>query len=395
MINETDRGLMPAPELTFDAASPANDLRGQMHAIVIEVLLIEKEDWTPTAPYTATYVGTLLMDSEQAYAHLDTSTEALNHVPVMVRQNGKDVVRMIKGRIQVKPRPIWPNALLFALTVLSLLYVGAAREVGNYPSLAQLALGGPYAFGVLLILGSHELGHYFAARRHKVAVTLPYFIPMPLIDTFGTLGAFIQLREPMRSRKILLDIGAAGPLVGLFFAIPVLLIGLRTSPVLPLPINDVFMLRSPIAAYSMEGNSILYAAAKFLVFGRFLPDGMNDVFINALAMAGWTGLLVTGLNLIPVGQLDGGHALYALIGDRARLLYLPVLVLMGAASVLYPSWAIWVFLLLILGRVYATPFNMITPLNPMRKGVAIACLVAFVLVFIPIPMQIVVVQGWF
>lgn len=395
MINEDDRGLLPVPEITLEAASPANDLRNKLHEAVSEVLLIEMETWTPDAPFSATYQGKLLLDSEQAYSRLDAALEPLNHVPLMARQGDKDIIQTIRGRVHVRPRGITLNIVLFVATVLSLLYVGAINELGAEPSLRQLVLGGPYAFGVLLILGSHELGHYFSARRHKVAVTLPYFIPLPVPGSFGTLGAFIQLREPMRSRKILLDIGAAGPLIGLCFAIPVLLIGLKTSPVRPLPVNDLFMLRSNAAVWSVEGNSILYMLAKFVAFGRFLPDGMNDVFINAFAMAGWTGLLVTGLNLIPIGQLDGGHALYSLIGNRARRLYVPVLLLLGVASIYYPGWSIWLILILLLGRVYATPFDMITKLDRTRKIIAVLCLVAFVLVFIPIPMQFYEIYAWF
>ena len=176
----------------------------------------------------------------------------------------------------------------------------------------ELWRGLPYTIAILLILGSHELGHYFAARHHKLAVTLPYFIPAPFISLIGTFGAFIQLREPMRNRKVLLDVGAAGPLTGLVFAIPILLIGLATSQVGPIQPGGM-----------VEGNSLLYALAKIIVFGRFLPNGSVDVYVNQLAWAGWTGLLVTALNLIPIGQLDGGHILYSLIGERARMPVLP------------------------------------------------------------------------
>src|SRR5690606_26585459 len=127
-------------------------------------------------------------------------------------------------------------------------------------------------------LGSHELGHYFAARHHKIAVTLPYFIPAPFVSFLGTFGAFIQLREPMRNRKVLLDIGAAGPLTGLIFPIPIVFIGLATSTVGPMTPGGY-----------LEGNSFLYALAKTIVFGRFLPDGQVDVYMNQLAMAGWAG----------------------------------------------------------------------------------------------------------
>lgn len=393
MINETDRGLTPAPLLNFDAATPANDLRGQMHAAVSEVFFIETEDWTPNAAISATYTGTLIIESEAAYTQLDEKFKPLNHVAMLAELNGKHIVRAIRGRMVPRPLDWRPNAILAVLTFLSLMFIGSMQEQ-TLESLDQIIRGLPYAIAVMLILGSHELGHYFAARIHKVAVSLPYFIPSPVPGTFGTFGAFIQLREPMRNRKALLDIGAAGPLVGLLFAIPILLIGLKTSAVAPTPVMQVFMLKAGSAFYGLEGNSILYALSKILVFGRFLPDGMTDVFINQLAMAGWTGLLITGLNLIPLGQLDGGHTLYSLVGERARALYLPLLVVLGIASISFVGWALWLFILLFLGRIYAIPLDSVTKLNPTRRIVAVIALVAFVMVFIPVPLTLHEVIGW-
>ena len=396
MLNESDRGLADVPQ-TLPAVPQTNrsDLHSQLHEAVSEVLLIQSEDTSKGSLYTASYSGKLILDSEAAYELLDKSFEPLNHIPVFTETEHLQTIQALRGRIQViTPRPWWPNLLLFVLTVLSLLFVGATMEVGYLDSPIQILIGWPYMIGVVLILGTHELGHYFAARYHKVSVTLPYFIPMPIPGSFGTLGAFIQLREPMRNRKMLLDIGAAGPLAGLVMAIPILLIGLKTSRVLPLPLTDVFMLRAPMAAWVSEGNSVVYALSKILVFGRFLPDGMNDVFINQLAAAGWTGLLVTGLNLIPLGQLDGGHSLYAFIGERARLLFYPLLAILALIASFYTGWIIWIFLLILLGRTYATPFNMITPLDTRRKVIAVIMLVAFFLIFMPIPFEEHIIRSW-
>ena len=170
-------------------------------------------------------------------------------------------------------------------------------------------------------------------------------------------------------------------------AIPILLYGLKTSPVLPSPILDLFTLKTHVASYVMEGNSLLYALAKIITFGHFLPDGIHDVTINQWAFAGWTGLLITGLNLIPIGQLDGGHALYALFGERARTLFYPILIGFGVLATIYTDWALWVILLITFGRVYATPLDTITPLNRGRRVIAILALIVFVLVFTPIPFQ--------
>jgi Zn-dependent protease len=343
-------------------------------------------------PIRAAYEGRLLIDSEAAYDKLDHLLKTLDALPLFREVDGKHVVIVMNGRIKPGKRGWWLNAVLFVATLVSVLLLGlnmalneiaaaegiaAASEIGER-GLLELWRGAPYAISILLILGAHELGHYFAARRHKISVTLPYFIPAPFISPIGTFGAFIQLREPMRNRKVLLDVGAAGPLSGLIFAIPILLIGLATSTVGAITPGGV-----------LEGNSLLYALAKTITFGRFLPDGMMDVYVNQLAWAGWTGLLVTALNLIPVGQLDGGHILYSLIGDRARLLYFPVLGLMVLLVLVTDAWFFWLILLLLFGRVYATPLDMITKLDSRRRGIALLGLFVFAVTFVPVPFSVV------
>lgn len=384
MLNELS-GLDESP-VTASPARTADDLHSRLRAAVEEVFGIDFENEGAAPPITASYSGHLLIDSVEAYDKLDTAFAPLDHVPVFLVENGQQVVRAVRGRIQPQPRPIWPNAVLFGLTILSLLFVGASFY-GNVSGPADLMRGWPYAICIILILGTHELGHYFAARYHKVAVTLPYFIPMPV--GLGTMGAFIQLRQPMRNRRVLLDIGAAGPLAGMIVAIPILLIGLKTSPVFMTQNWNVFWLRPNPDSFIQEGNSILYAVAKCLVFGRFLPDGLWDVYINQVATAGWTGLLVTALNLIPVGQLDGGHVAYSLFGERARLAFGPALVILGGLAVFYryDGWIIWLILLLWLGRVYAVPLDQITQLDNRRRVIAIIALIVFVLVFTPAPLQ--------
>ena len=233
----------------------------------------------------------------------------------------------------------------------------------------------------MLILGAHELGHYFAARYHKVPVSLPYFIPMPF-SIIGTLGAFIRLKAPIKNRRALLDIGAAGPLAGFVFAVPILLIGLASSETTTPPESGGYML---------EGNSILYALMKIAVFGRFLPDGSEDVLLNQVAWAGWVGLLVTALNLIPLGQLDGGHIAYVLFGRRAKALFWPVIFGLVALTLITstPTWAVWIILLFFAGRRYAEPLDDVTELDGRRRAIAIFTLALFFLVFVPIPLRFV------
>jgi len=283
---------------------------------------------------------------------------------------------------------------------------------GTFPATAAdwlpfLAAGIPFTIAMLGILLAHELGHYFAARYHRVAVTLPYFIPFPL-SPFGTMGAFIQLKAPPTNRRVLLDIGVAGPFAGLIVALPVLIYGLATSPVGPLP--------SAIAVgegFSIEGNSIIYVVAKWLIFHQLLPApvsygglppllymlryyvlampvplGGTDVILNSIAWAGWAGLLVTGLNLIPAGQLDGGHALYVLIGKSARRLVPVIIVVLVALGFVWSGWFLWAAIIYFLGRTFAEPLDQITELDPTRRLVAILALVTFVLVITPVPLSI-------
>lgn len=321
--------------------------------------------------------GAFRVDPAGCYDELRRRFEQLGFTPVIRADHSQTALIAIPVVFDPAPSRWIVNLVLFVLTIFSTLFVGAISEPNFvWPEIWR---GWPFSLSILLILGAHELGHYFAARYHKVAVTLPYFIPIPTI--IGTMGAFIQLKAPVKNRRALLDIGAAGPLAGLVFAVPILFIGLLTSPVGPLP----------PAGYTLEGNSILYALAKIIVFGRFLPAGGVDVQLNQVAWAGWAGLFVTGLNLIPIGQLDGGHVAYVLFANKARRLYWPLiggLVLLAVLTQTW-SWTLWIFLLFIFGRVYAEPLDDVTPLDPRRRVVAIVALVLFLLVFVPIPLQVV------
>jgi membrane-associated protease RseP (regulator of RpoE activity) len=329
--------------------------------------------------------GQFLCDLSSCYDELRGRFERHGFTP-FVREE-QDGISLVAAPIVFDPPDSkWIiNLVLVIATILSTLFVGALSEFAaqgleGIPGLDDLRLGIPYCLSLMTILGAHELGHYFAARYHKVPVTLPYFIPLP-VPPIGTLGAFIRLKAPVKNKRALLDVGAAGPLAGLLFAIPILLYGLAISPVEPLPDGG----------YTLEGNSVLYALAKIAVKGQMLPNGTEDVFLSQVAWAGWVGLLVTGLNLIPVGQLDGGHIAYALFGKRARLFFWPVIVTMIALVVITQTfmWGFWALLLFILGRYYAEPLDDITPLDGRRRVLAITSLVLFLLVFVPIPLRIV------
>ncbi len=300
------------------------------------------------------------------------------------------------------PGSLRTHLLLFAVTVVSVFFAGAAYVQALPPEpelwaiLKALPQGYPFAIPLITILLVHELGHYVAARIHRVPASLPYFIPAPALNPFGTMGAVIAMPDRIRSRAALLDIGAAGPLAGLCVALPVVVIGLSTSEVEVLS-----------GSFEMEGQSLLYLFLKRVILG-VIPAG-SDVVMNAVAFAGWTGLFVTALNLIPVGQLDGGHIAYALFGPRydryaawvhAGLLLVfgynlwifvrPALVSGEGLDVAFSNssfYLVW-FVLLGLMRWRAglnhPPYDH-GELSPARRAVAIVCLVLFVLLFMPTP----------
>ncbi|MFT3768968.1 MAG: site-2 protease family protein [Minicystis sp.] len=295
------------------------------------------------------------------------------------------------------------NLVLFLATVVSVFYTGlewggihAGHGVAGV--LRALPQGWPFALPLLAILLTHEFGHYIAARIHRVDASLPYFIPLPVLSPFGTMGAVISMRGRIRSRDALLDIGASGPLAGLCVAIPVLVVGLMQSKIEPA--------RSPGI---QEGQCLLYLALKRLVVGP-IPAG-HDVFLTPMALAGWVGLFVTMLNLVAVAQLDGGHIAYALFGPRqnryARALHALLLVVFAfnAARFLGPVlvrrawgevgqalsnstfWLVWYVLIAVIKRFGGEDHPPTEPgeLSPVRKVVAVLSLVMFVLLFMPTP----------
>jgi membrane-associated protease RseP (regulator of RpoE activity) len=204
--------------------------------------------------------------------------------------------------------PFIVHAALFLATFLTTTASGALHVHLQTGTIAPIKDGLSYSIPLMAILLCHELGHYIAARVHGVDASLPFFIPFPPWFGLGTMGAVIGMRRVTTDRKKLIDIGAAGPLAGLCVAIPVIIYGLAHSQVLPLAGDGL-----------QEGNSIVYAVLKHAVKGLWLPDGHQDVFLHPTAWAGWAGLLITMINLLPIGQLDGGHVATAYFGNRYNL----------------------------------------------------------------------------
>jgi membrane-associated protease RseP (regulator of RpoE activity) len=294
---------------------------------------------------------------------------------------------------------LWLHLLLFGLTLVSMQITAMAG--GAMPGHTALATGAYQAVSLLGILLVHEAGHYVASRLHRVPASLPFFVPLPYLG-FGTLGAVITMSERIRSRKALLDIGAAGPIAGMVVALPVLYVGLRLSEVAPLGKDG----------YIQEGQSILYWLMKRLAVGP-IPEGY-DVHLHPMAFAGWGGLFLTMLNLLPWGQLDGGHIAFALFGkDQHRfarwfrsgllvafaynvLVYLVPALLHRSRQTWQEAigtclfWLIWYGITGVMKRIAGEdhpPFEP-APLDLPRKLVAVGCLVLFVLLFLPTPMAI-------
>ncbi len=371
---------------------------------------------TAKQPFLVRYRGHLVQeDSAAAYDQLAALLKPYNLTPLFRFEDDRQVVLLVPSMAEPKRSNPRINLILAVATVLSVLLTGAmygldAPLPANWLQAAGVLIskGWPFAVSMMAILAAHEFGHYLVGRYHGVHLTLPYFIPLPF-SPFGTMGAFINMKEIPKNRRHLLDIGIAGPLCGLIVAIPVLILGLSLSKLEPIP--AVLQAGSQL---QMEGNSLLYLLAKFVVFGQVLPTpasygglspflyhlryfftgqpfplGSMDVMLSPVAWAGWAGILITSLNLIPAGQLDGGHVFYVLFGRKTARRILPViLIALGVLGLVWMGWWLWLVLILLLGRFYAEPLDQITPLDGRRKAVAVLGLIIFVLTFTPVPLSL-------
>ena len=283
----------------------------------------------------------------------------------------------------------WLHLTLFVLTLASTTLIGADHYASFLSDFLRqpVTLGVPalllrgvwYSGTILLILGAHELGHYFACRYYQVDASLPFFIPMPVVLT-GTLGAFIKIREPIPTKRMLFDIGIAGPLAGFLFAVPALFIGVGLSPVVRVP--------DGLAGYSL-GEPLLFQAAAWLIWGA-VPDGYS-LNMHPMAFAAWFGLLATALNLFPVGQLDGGHISYAVLGRRSTAVTWGSICAAIGLTVFSTSWLVWTFLLvamtLVMGPRHPRTIDEDIPLDRPRVWLAGVALVIFVLCFTANPIE--------
>jgi membrane-associated protease RseP (regulator of RpoE activity) len=385
---------------------PETEVLTNLVARVFRVDDVTSED--PRKGFFLRYRGQLLdEDSASLYDLLADSLIPYSIIPLFKIEDNRQVIYLAPKPPEPKKDKISTNIILFVLTVFSVMLAGAQPE-GPFPAdfagqmlmlLKSILSGWPFAVSLLGILLAHEFGHYFMSRYHKTPATLPYFIPLPPpLGLLGTMGAAIIMRGIPKNKRVLFDIGVAGPIAGLIVAIPVLFLGLSLSKLGTVQADPNGFI---------EGNSLIYLFAKFVMFGKLLPSpaapqgilywvkyfftgqpapiGGVDVFIHPVAFAAWAGLLVTALNLIPAGTLDGGHVIYGLFGNKARKAFPFIFGLLIVGGYFWSGWWLWAIILYWLGRVNAEPLDQITTLDPPRRLLGYAMIIVFFLVLMPVP----------
>lgn len=324
--------------------------------------------------------GRLREPADAAFARLKSGLGA-DTVPLMQPDErcGASIVlmprRIEQTRLEHRVRP-WLHWLLFGLTFLTTTWAGAAhQDIDLLREPERFAVGLPYSIALLAILGVHELGHYWVARKNGMNVTPPFFVPVPF--ALGTFGAFIQMRSPAENRRTLFDVAVAGPLAGLVIAIPALLLGLRSSEIVPAASMSEF------ARGALPSSSILFTLlAKLAIPGVEAGDFLR---LSPLAFAGWLGLFITGLNLLPIGQLDGGHIARAMFGSRTGAVIGGIamwsLVLLGLF--IWPGLLTWALIIFFIAGRGTPPLNDITPITGGRRWLGWLAFAILALVLVP------------
>ncbi len=329
--------------------------------------------------------GRLLEAPETAYQKLKDRFAPQKLTPVLQEDDAGRVLLMFtdeRALSREKPQRFpWLNLGLLIATLITTTWAGAAHQGFDLLKEPQnFGVGLPYSLALLLILGAHELGHYFTARAHGMKVTLPYFIPIPF--ALGTFGAFIQMKSPTENRRVLFDVGVSGPLAGLIFAIPALFTGLKYSTIVS-GSGATDLLHSGVDI----GSSMLLAFIAKLALGEAVTEG-HRLILHPLAFAGWLGLLVTALNLLPIGQLDGGHIAHALFGrkkgDAIGQTALFALFLLGLF--VWSGFLVWaIIVFFIAGSKSAPPLNDVSPLDKRRVVIGAIAMILLFLILIPVP----------
>jgi membrane-associated protease RseP (regulator of RpoE activity) len=332
--------------------------------------------------------GRLLVEPEVAVDRLRPRLARHGYAPFLREDQGTVWVHALAQAEVAEPSRPLVHLGLFLATVVTTLLAGALQsgvgldELWQHPG--RLAAGLPFSAALLGILGVHEFGHYTVGRLHRMPVSLPYFIPVPPPFFLGTLGAVIRLRGAIRDRRALFDMAVAGPLAGLVVAVPVYVLGLKLSSVVRIPRGA-----AEGSGYVQFGDAVLPKLLERLTLGALPPD--FDILLHPVGVAAWFGFLVTALNLIPAGQLDGGHIVYALFGRRHALiskLAVAGLVLIG---LLFGSvnWLVWAALIVgLMGFRHNPTMDDITPLDGRRRALGVFALILLVLLLPPVPLSV-------
>jgi membrane-associated protease RseP (regulator of RpoE activity) len=322
--------------------------------------------------------GVLKSSPERVYGQLREKIEALGYTPQLRTFNGNQhelvVVPGVAPRQEIKVDPK-VNLWLFLATVLSTVATYALLPTFKDQP-AQWIEGVMFAAALLGILVAHEMGHYVVAKIRKAPVSLPFFIPLPFLSIGGTMGAVIVQREPFEDRRALLEIGIAGPLAGFIVALPLFVLGcwLSDTTIRPAPPSESYF-----------GDSFLTQLIGTAILGSIYTDPTVVFEAHPVLLGAWIGLLITGINLIPAGQLDGGHIAYAVLGDRAKTLNWIVIVAMLGLSLISPAWILWSFLLFMFGRQHPPLLNPSLKLEAYHYALGVIALLVFILTFVPRP----------
>jgi membrane-associated protease RseP (regulator of RpoE activity) len=318
---------------------------------------------------------------EEKFESLRLVLSEKHYIPMIRFEHGEHIIYVVKKPQIKKKKSVWINIILLIATVFTTTLAGALQWVDinqvdwmnmiTFPYLWQGFIF--FSVPLLLILGVHEMGHYYASKKHHVDASLPYFIPLPPPFLLGTFGALISTREPIPNRKALLDIGIAGPLCGFLVAIPISLIGF------------FLMQQQPLTIPSTGSNMVLLPPLLLQWMGSLFSIPSNAI-IHPTLFAGWVGIFLTAVNLLPAGQLDGGHIARAILKEKHKYVSWIVIFVLAGLSFFYTGWLMFaIIILLFIGTQHQPPLNEITRLDTRRKLLGLAILIIFILSFAPIP----------
>jgi len=324
---------------------------------------------------------------EEKFDSLRRSLLEKEYIPMLRYEKGEHIIYVIK-KIKKKEKPIWTNIFLLVATVITTILTGSILYMGhfdiwNIPNVMNMfnienLFNGAILFALPLmsILFVHEMGHYFISKKHGIRTSLPFFMPIPpIVPSFniGTFGALISSRDPMPNKKALFDIGIAGPLAGFLVAIPVTIIGIATSETVPI---------SQISS----GEPILGSSVLFILLSDMIlqiPEGFA-LNMSLIAFAGWVGLLITSVNLLPAGQLDGGHIFRAFLGEKQKYAgWIAVFIM------IFTGWFFFaIIIVFMMGMLHPPPLNDATKLDINRKLLFFVALAILILCYIPYPIYL-------